>query len=287
MTDDVLPSSASQLVTRRSVRGFVDRHRRVAFFALAYLFSWYPWLIALARGTATGPNPLGPFIAAVSVLALADGWQGVRALFARIFRGRIGLRYYAVVFALPIALCAIAAGLTSAVGFHPGALPAGAWRELPERFIFIFLFIGLGEEPGWRGFALPELQRCHSPLMASLILAPLWAVWHLPLFGHEFAWAVVPAFLLSLLGGTLVQTWLFNHTCGSVLAQMLLHATVNTVGGGLMFPLFRDRGLLALWSVYAVVWLAVGLLLILPSTRKACVARLTSRRNRPATSLSC
>jgi membrane protease YdiL (CAAX protease family) len=136
-----------------------------------------------------------------------------------------------------------------------------ALRELPDRFLFIFLFIGLGEEPGWRGFALPRLQKANTPFVASLILAPIWALWHLPLMGSEFPTAVIPAFLMSLLGGTLIQTWLFNRTKGSVFGQMLFHATVNTVGAGLVFPLFKGLTFVAFWYVYAALWLVTGVLI--------------------------
>ena len=247
---------------RGGIRGFIGRHRLTVFFTLAYLFSWYPWLIALARGKTTGPNPLGPFIAAIVVLGLSDGWRGIRALLARIVRGRIGLRWYAIVFGLPFVLCLIAVCLTNAFGFH-SALPASnAWRELPDRFIFIFLFIALGEEPGWRGFALPELQRRFSPFKASLILAFFWGVWHAPLLGNEFAWNIVPAFLVSVVGATLVQTWIFNCTGGSVFAPMLVHATVNTLSGGLMLPLFHGNAVIVLWWSYAIVWLLAGVIAI-------------------------
>ena len=126
-------------------------------------------------------------------------------------------------------------------------------REVPERFLFIFLFIGLGEEPGWRGFALPELQRRYSPLLASLILAPIWAIWHLPLVGNEFPWPIVPVFLLSLFGATFMLTWFFNRTNGSVLLPMLFHATVNSVGAGLIFSLFAGQALTALWYIYGTI----------------------------------
>jgi hypothetical protein len=76
--------------------------------------------------------------------------------------------------------------------------------------------------------------------------------------GNEFPTLVVPAFLISLLGGTLIQTWLFNRTRGSVFAQMLFHATVNTVGAGLVFPLYKGSAFIAFWYVYAALWLLVG-----------------------------
>ncbi len=235
MTADLTIDSMMQLTSPRAKwRGWIARHARAAFFILVFLLSWYPWVIAMVRGKASGPNPLGPFIAALIVTAVVEGRSGLRTLLGRIVRARIGWRSYALVFGLPVLLCGASLGVMAAIG-QPVSWPSPtAWRELPERFVFIFLFIGLGEEPGWRGFVLPRLQKKHSPLVATLILAPIWALWHLPLMGNEFAPAIIPAFLISLLGGTLIQTWLFNRSKGSVFAQMLFHATVNTVGAGLV-----------------------------------------------------
>ena len=264
MTADltIRPSRVSDRAVRpRNARDIVARHSLVIFFLLAFLLSWYPWFLALAQGRTSGPNPLGPFGAALIVTGLADGWMGIRELLGRIVRVRIGLRWYAVIFGLPVALCAVALAVMAAFGQLTAAPTAAAWRELPERFIFIFLFIGLGEEPGWRGFALPRLQKNYSPLTASLILAPVWALWHLPLMGNEFPFAVIPAFLISLLAGTVIQTWLFDRTKGSVFAQMLFHATVNTVGAGLVFPLFKGNAFVAFWYIYALLWLSAAIVL--------------------------
>jgi membrane protease YdiL (CAAX protease family) len=275
MTSDLTIDSMMQAISPRAKwRGWIARHDLSVFFVLAFLFSWYPWVIGIVRGKVSGPNPLGPFIAALIVTAAAQGRSGMRTFLGRIVRARIGWRSYAIVFGLPILLCAVAFAMMAAIG-QPASWPSStAWRELPERFVFIFLFIGLGEEPGWRGFALPRLQKLHSPLIASLILAPIWALWHLPLMGNEFAPAIIPAFLISLLGGTLTQTWLFNRSKGSVFAQMLFHATVNTVGAGLVFPLMKGPAFVLFWYVYAMLWLAVGLIVILSSVAEG---RSTSR----------
>ena len=253
------------MIRPRRFRDFIARHDLGVFFVLAFLFSWYPWMIALVRGTVSGPNPLGPLIAALLVTGLAEGRSGLRTLLARIVRARIGFSSYVVIFGLPILLCAIAAGIMAALGWLVSWPAAAAWRELPERFIFIFLFIGLGEEPGWRGFALPRLQKRHTPLSASLVLAPIWALWHLPLMGNEFPLPVIPAFLISLLGGTLIQTWLFNRSRGSVFGQMVFHATVNTAGAGLIFPLFKGPWFVPFWYVYGLLWLVAGLAVTLSS----------------------
>ena len=241
----------------------MQRHRLALFVVLAFLLSWYPWLIALARGSTTGPNPLGPFIAALVVAAFAGGRQEVKTLLASLVRARVGWRWYLFIAGVPVFICLAAAAITVPLtGANAALPPADKLRELPERFIFILLFIGLGEEPGWRGFALPALQTRHSPFRASVILAPIWALWHLPLFGHEFPLPIVPAFIVGLFGATLVQTWLFNHTRASVLVQMLFHAAVNTVGAGLIFPMFTGAARLVLWWVYAALWLAAGLALM-------------------------
>ncbi|MEY2527452.1 MAG: protease family protein [Verrucomicrobiota bacterium] len=252
------------------MRAFLKQHRLVAFFVIAYALSWYPWILALVQHRSSGPNPLGPLVAAVIVTAFVYGWSGLREFFSRLVRWRVGAKWYAVALAMPFLVCLIAVAIT--LCFVPrsqiSVLSIEKMRELPDRFLFILLFIGLGEEPGWRGFALPELQTKYSPLIASLILAPLWALWHLPLIGNEFPWPIVPAFLLSIFGGTFVQTWLFNRTKGSVLLAMLFHTTVNTVGAGLIFPLFSGATLILLWWIYGTVWLCAGLGALLISANR-------------------
>jgi uncharacterized protein len=245
---------------RLGMRAFFTRHRLVAFFVIAFLLSWYPWIIALSRGQTSGPNPLGPFVAATIMTAIVSGRAGLREFFSRLVRWHVGAKAYAIVFLTPIVICLVAVGVTLLVA-NPPPYPLSIDKlcEVPERFLFIFLFIGLGEEPGWRGFALPELQKAYSPVGASLILAPIWSIWHLPLVGTEFPWPIVPAFLLSLFGATFMLTWLFNRTNGSVLLPMLFHTTVNSVGAGLIFPLFSGPAVIALWYIYGVIWLCLGL----------------------------
>jgi hypothetical protein len=75
---------------------------------------------------------------------------------------------------------------------------------------------------------------------------------------------VIPPFLISLVAGTLIQTWIFNRTRGSVFAQMLFHATVNTVGSGLVFPLMKGPNFVTFWYVYALLWLAAGVVVSIP-----------------------
>jgi membrane protease YdiL (CAAX protease family) len=100
-------------------------------------------------------------------------------------------------------------------------------------FLMNFIHGGLSEEPGWRGFALPRLQARFSPLVASLILGVLWAVWHAPArFGGIEAKSLEDTIVewVLILFVTFIFTWLFNRTKGSLLATALLHPSMNTTG---------------------------------------------------------
>ena len=248
-----------------SVKAFLHRHVLVVFFVLAFILSWYPWIIALVRGQTSGPNPLGPLLAGIVITAIVYGGPGLREFLSRIVRWKVGIKWYAIVFLLPVAVCLLAIAIILCfVGLSPLAgLSMEKLQELPERFVFTLLFVALGEEPGWRGLALPHLQIKHSPLGASLILAPVWALWHLPLIGNEFSWPIVAPFVLSVFGGTFMLTFIVNSTRGSVLMPMLLHATINTVGAGFLFPLFSGGALVALWWMYGLIWLCAGLAAVL------------------------
>ncbi len=235
--------------------------RLVLFFALAFPLSWYPWIIALIKGTSSGPNPLGPLVAALIVTALTEGRVGIKDFLKRLVRWRVDIRWYAVAFLLPAFCCLVAAGIALSTGaqLKPAAEHSNLWSELAPKFFFILLFIGLGEEPGWRGYAIEKLQKLCSPLKSSLILAPIWALWHLPLLGSEFATPIIPAFLLSVVGATILLTLVYNGTQRSILLPMLLHATVNTVASGFMFQLFRTQDLTSFWYIYAIVWFSAGM----------------------------
>ncbi|MCI0617274.1 CPBP family intramembrane metalloprotease [bacterium] len=235
--------------------------RLVFFFALAFPLSWYPWIIALLKGTTSGPNPLGPLVAALIVIAITEGRTGIKDFLKRLVRWRVGVRWYAVVFLLPVFCCLVAAGIALATGaqLQSATKDSNAPSDLLPKFVFILLFIGLGEEPGWRGYALEKLQKLYSPFKSSLILAPIWALWHLPLMGSEFATPIIPAFLLSVVGATIALTVVYNGAQRSILLPMLLHATVNTIGSGFVFQMFRPQDLTSLWYIYAVVWFATSM----------------------------
>src|ERR1051326_6545828 len=192
------------------------------FLILAFLLSWYPWVLALLRHSTSGPNPLGLLLAALIASAVKGGWRGARDLALDILRVRVPVTRWLAAILIPVGIVVAALAVAAALGMHV-AIRAPQWSDMLDRFLFTFLFVALGEEPAWRGFLLPQLQRRFTPLIATLMVSAVWAIWHLPLWGSEFAWTIVPAFLVSLLGGGIVLSWLYNRSRNSVLMPMLMH----------------------------------------------------------------
>jgi membrane protease YdiL (CAAX protease family) len=235
--------------------------RLLLWLALTFPLSWYPWLIALWRGETSGPNPLGPFVAALIVTALSGGRLAVKDLLARIVRWRVGVQWYLFALFAPVLICICASALNILWGGavkYPESFHA---LDLVEQFVFILLFIGLGEEPGWRGFGVENLQKIFSPLTTSLIIWVVWSVWHLPLFGSEFNPDILPAFFINVLAASIIQTWLYNRTNRSILLPMIFHAAVNTSGSSFTFQLFQGADQVRLWYINSFLWLvlAVGI----------------------------
>jgi len=233
----------------------------IVFLALGLLLSWYPWVLhLLGRPGNGGPNPLGLLLAALIAAAVESGWKGSVAILRSMIRVRAPAGVWLTALLLPFAALASAVTVARATGMTIAFRPL-PWSDLFDKFVFMLLFVGLGEEPAWRGFLLPLLQGRWTPIMATLLLSAIWAVWHLPLMGTEFAWSVVPWFLVSLVGAAFVLSWLYNAS-GSVLPCMTMHAVLNTASAGYIFTLIGHADLERFWALYAGVWLAAGILTI-------------------------
>lgn len=209
----------------------VRRFPLIAYFVLAYAFTW--WVYPLLRF-----SPLigllglfGPALAAIVVTAVTDGRAGVSALLSRTVHWRVPIPWYLVAIGLPALLALLAACL--AVWFGPAVLRVGQLTVLD----FVLVVLVVGEELGWRGYALPKLLQRLSPLVASVVLGLLWGLWHLPTFvipgtpqyQHPFA-----AFVLLTTAYSILLTWLFLHTRGSVLLATLFHGSINVFQGFLL-----------------------------------------------------
>jgi membrane protease YdiL (CAAX protease family) len=246
-----VPSIASR-VPGSSLRRGLARYPLAAFFALAFAGSWLVELPAVLgpSGLALLPFPTsfvpffvlmpftGPTLAALLVTALLDGRAGVKRLLGRYIQWRgIGWWYLAVLFGPFALLLAGAAALAGAAPLVALAAQPGLILSYLAALPLTFILGGpLGEEPGWRGFALPRLQQRFGALRGSLALGSLHALWHLPLFLVAGAYAPLTfasftQFAIVVIFNAVIWAWVFNRTQASLLAIMLIHAAVNTSGG--------------------------------------------------------
>ena len=156
---------------------------------------------------------------------------------SRVVRWRVAPIWYGVALLGPLVITLVAMVLeVTLLGGQPPSLGT-LIRELPSSLltlvvtaVYMLIFVTLGEEVGWRGYALPALQARYSALLASVILGVLWALWHLPVFFNpDTSYSTLPflLFLVFLVPVAILITWLFNSTGGSVLMAMFFHAVIN------------------------------------------------------------
>jgi membrane protease YdiL (CAAX protease family) len=265
-------------------------HPLVTYFVLTYAISWLTlgWVALASHGllpfnTPSGLRSLlllvgssGPLLAALLLVATTTGKGGWRAFFRQFLIWRVGLWWYLVVLlepALVTLLVQVGSTVFGGASFnlaHPPViqrlgLPPGAnpWLLLVPVFLLGGLVGGpLGEEPGWRGYALARIQDRSSALVASLILGVLWGVWHLPFFFIKGATQENTPFFLFVLGivaSSVLITWVYNHTKGSVLLALLFHNSVNITALYLPLSLVDDwQGVLAQCLVALIVVITAG-----------------------------
>ena len=245
------------------LKGVIQRHPLIAFFTLANLLSWLAWVPYILSDDGLGvlhfgfpqflgtnqlagvlPGAyLGPIFSAFLVTRITDGRAGVRQWAGRLKRFRVRWYWYVTVpIAVPAVLTVSAMALTDQ---SPAALPVSVLIAYVPMLVLQMVTTGLAEEPGWRDFALPRLQRRFGPLVGTLILGPLWGVWHLPLFlsqwgGWPHVTPMMPVvFVATCVTFSIVMTWVFNRTGESLPLAMLLHTSVNTFSSialGTLFP---------------------------------------------------
>ncbi len=209
--------------------------RLIGFFVLAFVLSW--GVGAIFKGVPiVSPDGLfvaGVGLAAVIVLAVTEGRPGLKDLGRRLVRWRVGVRWYAVVLVVPVVLVGAVSLLLPLFG--GGGLD---WARRPElgatALLFAILLLlplaaPIGEEIGWRGYALPRLLTRRSALTASLIIGVVWALWHLPVVLSDPALRVPVPFMLQVVPLSVLFTWLFLRTKGSLLIAVLFHAWFDVV----------------------------------------------------------
>jgi uncharacterized protein len=252
----------------------IRRHPVVTLFVLAYGLSWavqIPGAFGVLEGSGWRAVVWAPAVAAILAAALTGGRAAVRDLGERLVRWRVGWQWYVLVILGPAAFSLAIAGIYALLGGSwSAAVPKSLSEEplvlLPVAFLILALTDGLGEEPAWRGFALPRLLTRHNALVASLIVGVFWALWHLPLLWTEgrtrFQEPVWPI-LVDNTAKSVLFTWVFLNTRGSLLLAILLHAATNlfrvspgpTSPGDFTLPLLAAGGK---WLLVVVLIMTAG-----------------------------
>jgi membrane protease YdiL (CAAX protease family) len=270
------------------VKDWITRHPLSSYFFVTYAVSWsiaVP-LVLQAQGVLSTHLPwalhyltaFGPATGAILVARLLRGSadDGVQRIF-----GTGSIRWWTIGFGSPLALFVVAQGAAGMAGQTvPTWTTLGHVNFLPDLGVMAwglwFLTSGLGEELGWRGFALPRLQRTHSAMASSVLLAIGWAGWHVPAFFYVPSYTaiglrILPGFFLGVLAGAIVLTWLYNSSGGSVLAAVLWHASFNFVtaspnASGVVAAVTST--LVMAWAL-AVVWRCDWATLASPTTGRS------------------
>jgi membrane protease YdiL (CAAX protease family) len=237
-----------------------------SFFFLTYSISWAIWLPIVIYyyaspfpiSFAETPAPLillallgffGPTFSALILAGLENGGRGIQSLLSGWKKWRVGLPWYLVILISQIVIELLATLLYILfTGVRP-ELNWSAWFLLFPMFLQAAIIGGaIAEETGWRGFALPKLLKTRSALASAVIIGVIWGAWHLPISlvpGANFPIPLNPAlilvFLLSTTVISIVMTWLYINTGGSIFIGYLYHAMLNTSLFGAIFH-FADFG---------------------------------------------
>jgi membrane protease YdiL (CAAX protease family) len=238
----------------------------IPFFTMTFIIAWgILGLYIFASetmvrlfGSLTGRHPLfylavyAPAIAALAVIFYRRGIEGIRGFLSRLLLWRTSIYWYVMlILIVPLVF------YVSAI-FKPG--PLGKFFPFASvtayvSALFFMAIKGPIEEIGWRGLALPLLQRRMAPIWAALALGVVWAVWHLPAFmlstTPQSAWALTP-FLVGTLALSVIVTPLFNHSRGSILLPAFFHLQ-------LINPLWPDAQPYDSWLFVIVATIVVWL----------------------------
>ena len=227
------------------MKSFTERHPLAMYFILAIVITW----LILGPGVASTLGfidfefdgivlstlgQFGPLLAALIVTGATMGSAGVRKIFRSMFNWRVKARWWAASLLLLAGLFAAAAVLGILTG---GAVPYSDGALFLISFALFNLIGSFGEEPGWRGFALPKLQQGRSAWKATLILSLFWWLWHIPFFftlpfaiesAQQFGFIIAfgMQFLIVFALGILCA-WVYNGSGGSVLMAVLMHTSWN------------------------------------------------------------
>lgn len=259
-------------------------NRTIVFLTLTFLWSWTSWFIGLKilsngidQETIGQFLPLffvgiyGPTVSGFVTSLIFDGVSGALALLRKLFIWKAPMSSYLNVIFLPLIFAAIGILLYSQLIGDIGAFDVMAYQAIPTVLLTGIYAGPLGEELGWRGFLLTELQKRFSPLKSAIIIGVVWFLWHVPLWWAPFGTLVsgeplsvlpILTYLVMLICLSIIITWLVNRFNGSVLIAILFHLSTNAGIALLFFPsLGADFKTVHLLSSVGIIVFTVALAL--------------------------
>jgi membrane protease YdiL (CAAX protease family) len=254
----------------------VRKYPASSLLFLAMILGGVPVLAAAAGllpAAAAGFGALSAGIAGVVLAAVESQKGGVRELLARLLIWRVGIMWWAFALLFPIVPCVAAVCLLRFLGGPPAdwSVLRPISTVLPN-ILFLTILAGVGEELGWRGFALPRLQARYNALSSGLIVGAIWAIWHIPLFflpgTFQYQWRSDMGLIIPVLGyaafvftWSIQYVWVFNNTEGSVLLAALVHGAGNAwIGDYISVHGGHFGALLSFTAVSGVVSIAITFL---------------------------
>ena len=245
----------------------------IAFFGLTFLISW-TFTIPLALrslgilnigfGGSTFIAGFGPSIAAILITYRSSGTSGVSSLLKKLINISVRGRWYLFAF-FGSGILGIAAFIMDAfiAGRPPNFMWATNFQAFPLIFLLVFSSSSLGEELGWRGYALDRLNARFSADVANVILGLLLSIWNLPLFfitGRPQTEIPLLGFMLQTIGLTFLYSWLYKYTDGSVFLAMIFHAASRSYAEIIPYlPLTATHGTTSSYIIFiGLIWLLVA-----------------------------
>lgn len=244
--------STEQAPKRGNLREIIIQHPLLAYFILTYAVTWaflgpfvYLWRVVLDESFEWWliiflPGAYGPTIAALVMAHLLQGRLGIKELLSTLLIWQAHWKWYLFIAFTPVALLILAVILAGFPEFGMAEFdPVSFVTTIPFALLLALPFGPMGEELGWRGFALPRLQKRFSPFVSSLILGVIWTFWHTPMFW--FPGAAIPSFLelsafsvflylAQITSEATLFTVVFNNTRQSVLLAIVFHLMFNASG---------------------------------------------------------
>jgi CAAX protease family protein len=228
------------------------------FLLLTFVWSWTLWLIGL-NYLSEGINQesigkfiifffvgvYGPSISGIVTTLIFDGYSGFLNLLKKLIILKVSIKNYLYIIILPLVFVIIGIGLYGIFIGEIGNFDSMAFLSIPV-VLWAGLYAGpLGEELGWRGFLLPELQQKFSNLNSAIIIGFIWFIWHIPLWwapfgtlvsGESISFIPILTYLTMLICLSIIITWLVINSKGSVLIAILFHLSINAGIALLFFP---------------------------------------------------